>query len=115
MSNKNAVWRIVEQQVADALGFKRIAFSGGIWPNKEDAEDLDFICQMKATEGKGITIKIDDIDALMRRALVQHKCPVFVFHLERGEFSSGKTWVAVPLDEFKELKQTKGEELNNEN
>jgi len=106
MSNKNAVWRIVEQQVADALGFKRVAFSGGVWPNKEDAEDdFDFICQMKATEGKGLTIKVDDVNTLMRRSLTQHKKPLFVFHLENAEFSSGKTWVAMPIDEFTKIKE----------
>jgi len=105
MSNKNKVWRIVEQQVAEALGFKRIAFSGGIWPNKEDAEDINYICQMKATEGKGLTIKIDDINTLKRRSLTQHKKALFIFHLENAEFSSGKTWVAMPLEDFIDLKK----------
>jgi len=105
MSNKNAVWRIVEQQVADALGFKRIAFSGGIWPNKEDAEDLDFICQMKATEGRGITVKIDDIDQITKRGLIQHKKPLFVFHMENAKYDLGKTWVAMPLQDFKQIKE----------
>lgn len=105
MSNKRKTWRKIEQAVADVLNMKRVSFSGGIWPNKEDAEDLDFICQMKATDGKGVTIKAPDVNALIRRSLIQHKIPLFVFHINSVEFDSGKTWVAIPLDEFQKIKE----------
>ena len=105
MSNKTKTWRKVEQNIADTLDMKRIAFSGGIWPNKEDAEDLDFIVQAKTTDGKSVSIKAPDINALVRRSLIQHKVPLFVFHIDAVEFDSGKTWVAIPLDEFQKIKE----------
>lgn len=112
MSNKNKLWRVVEENVARVLGLKRVAFSGGVWPNKEDVEDdHDFVCQVKATESKSLSIRKDVINSLVRRGLIQHKVPLFIFHLEQVEFVTGRTWVALPIDEFEKIK----EGLKNEN
>jgi len=82
MSIKNKLWFKLEEIVAEKLGLKRIGFSGGRWPSKEDVEDENIICQCKATEKKQITIKADDLKKLYERSLIQHKVPLFVFHIE---------------------------------
>ena len=105
MSTKNKLWRKVEDSVAKALGFRRIGFSGGMWPNKEDIEDdFDFICQAKATSGKAVSIRRDDVDALVRRSIIQEKTPLFVFHLDGAKYDC-ETWVALPIQEFQKIKE----------
>ena len=103
MSIKNELWYKVENLVAQKLGLKRIAFSGGQWPLKEDAEDIDIICQVKATEKKQITIKGIDLKDLYKRSLIQHKVPLFVFYIGGIEYDKGKVWVAMPLEDFEDL------------
>lgn len=103
MSIKNKLWYKVEKLVAEKLGLRRIGFSGGIWPNKEDGEDIDIICQCKATKGKQITIKAVDLKNLYKRSLIQHKVPLFVFHIDAIEYEEAKTWVAMPIDSFDDL------------
>ena len=101
MSKKTKLWFKIEKMVAEKLGLRRIGFSGGRWPNKEDAEDTNIICQVKATKGKQITIKGTDLKSLYTRSFIQHKIPLFVFHIESIEFDEVKTWVAIPINEFK--------------
>ena len=100
MSNKNKLWYKLENNIAKILGLKRISFSGGIWPNKEDAESIDYIVQCKATEGKGITIKAEVINQLVQRSLIQHKIPIIIFHIDSVKYDSGKTWVCMPINNF---------------
>lgn len=100
MSNKNKLWYQIESKVAKILGMKRVAFSGGIWPNKEDVESTDYIVQCKSTEGKSISLKTTDFDQLIRTSLIQHKSPLFVFHIDSIKYETYRTWVAVPIDEF---------------
>ena len=101
MSIKNKLWFKIEKMVAEKLGLRRIGFSGGIWPNKEDAEDINIICQCKATEGKQITIKGISLKDLYERSLIQHKIPLFVFHIDSMKYDEAKTWIAMPINEFK--------------
>jgi len=101
MSIKNKLWYKLEKLVVEKLRLKRIGFSGGIWPNKEDGENIDIICQCKATENKSISIKQQDLEQLIKRALIQHKIPIFVFHLDKIKYDSYRTWVSVPLNEIK--------------
>ena len=86
--------------VAEKLGLRRIGFSGGRWPNKEDAEDTNIICKVKATKGKQITIKGTDLKSLYTRSFIQHKIPLFVFHIESMEFDEAKTWICITIEDF---------------
>jgi len=98
MSIKNKFWYKVEKYVTEKLGLRRIGFSGGQWPNKEDGESEDIICQIKATKKKQITIKADDLVKLYKRSLIQHKIPVFAFYIDSIEFENAKCWIAVLID-----------------
>lgn len=100
MSIKNKLWYKLEKLVAEKLGLKRIGFSGGQWPLKEDNEDIDFICQCKDTENKSISIKVQDLEQLIKRAIIQHKIPIFAFGLEKIKYEDYKVWVAMSLDDF---------------
>jgi len=102
MSIKNKLWYKLEKLVAQKLGLKRIGFSGGQWPMKEDCEDINIICQCKATAGKQIIIKSVVLKDLYERSLIQHKIPLFVFHIDSMEYNRVKTWVCIPIDDFVE-------------
>ena len=105
MSVKTKLWYKIENIVAQKLGLKRIAFSGGQWPLKEDAEDIDIICQVKATEKKQIIIKGTDLKDLYKRSLIQHKLPVFAFHVDQIKYEDARTWICIPLAEADRLKR----------
>jgi hypothetical protein len=100
MSNKNKLWFKIENLIAEKLGLKRIGFSGGKWPNKEDVENDNIICQVKTTEGISISIHSTAINDLFERALIQHKVPLFAFHIDKVKYDSAKTWIAMPLEAF---------------
>ena len=91
MSVKNKLWYKIENLVAQKLGFKRVSFSGGIWPNKEDCENVEYILQCKATEGKNISLKSEVINQLAKRALIQHKKPLIVLHIDTVKYDTAKT------------------------
>ena len=61
MSIKNKLWYKLELKIAKLFNGKRIAGSGSLWPNKEDAETDDLIIQCKATENKSISVKQQDL------------------------------------------------------
>jgi len=105
MSVKTKLWYKIEKMVSGKLDLKRIAFSGGVWPNKEDAEDIDIICQCKATEKKQITIKGTDLKDLYKRSLIQHKLPVFAFHVDNIKYENARTWICIPLVEADRLRR----------
>ena len=95
------MWRRVEEKVCEALGLKRVAYSGGIWPNKEDGEDIDYIMQVKTTHGKEIRVTLNDINQITKRANIQQKIPLYVIHFDGADYELGKTWVAVPIEHFR--------------
>ena len=97
MTLKNKLWYKLELKIAKLFNGKRIAGSGSLWPNKEDAETDDLIIQCKATENKSISIKQQDLEQLVKRAIIQHKIPLFVFHLEKIKYENYKIWVSIPL------------------
>ena len=105
MSVKTKLWYKIENIVAQKLGLKRIAFSGGQWPLKEDAEDTDIICQVKSTKGKQITIRGTDLKDLYKRSLIQHKLPVFAFHVDQIKYENARTWICIPLAEADRLRR----------
>ena len=97
MSIKNKYWYKIGNFFSKQLGMKRIGYSGAKWPNKEDAENDDFICQIKTTSGKSINIKLQDVEQLISRSLIQHKIPLFVFSFENCKYNTRMTWVSIPL------------------
>jgi len=105
LSIKTKLWYKIENIVAQKLGLKRIAFSGGQWPLKEDAEDTDIICQVKSTKGKQITIRGTDLKDLYKRSLIQHKLPVFAFHVDQIKYENARTWICIPLAEADRLRR----------
>lgn len=99
------LWQKVEDKVCDILGLRKIKFSGGMWPNKEDGEDdYNLIMQAKASN-KQVSIHKDAVNDLVKRSLIQNKYPIFAFHIEDVDYDYGQTWVAIPIDEFEKIKE----------
>ena len=106
MSKKTKLWFKVEKMISEKLGLELVPGSGSLtFCNKEDAENIDIICQCKATEGKQITIKKEALTSLFKRSVIQHKIPLFVFHIDSMEYERAKTWVCILLEDYrKEVK-----------
>lgn len=71
-------WTRREKGVMKDIGANPVALSGAGWLDKEDGQTEDCLIQLKSTERKSITIKLDDVLTLIRNARVAHKRPVFV-------------------------------------
>lgn len=102
----------VEKFIAKIVNIKRVKASGAKWPWKEDLSDDDFIGQIKATRGTSIKIEATAVKDLIKHALISHKIPVFIFHIERPEIRY-QTWVSLPvefIDEFALLIKNKRED-----
>jgi len=74
-------WSKREDEVMIELGLKPTKQSGAGWLEKEDGHGEEIIAQLKSTEGKGITVRRDDVKSLFYNAAVSHKIPVFVIDL----------------------------------
>lgn len=94
----------IEKIIAKKLNKRRVPMSGaGI--EKEDITDDNFLGQIKATSKKSISIKRDDVNALIKHSLISHKIPLWVFHFEcPEEVLRYRTWVALPVEFINEFK-----------
>lgn len=71
-------YRKNEAEVMERLGFKPTKNSGAGWVEKEDGQNDYCIAQLKSTDKKSISIKLQDWHTLEYHAAVTHKIPVFV-------------------------------------
>jgi len=70
-----------EKQVLNALGVKPTRGSGNTWVEPEDGEDERFLYQLKSTQNKSISMKLDDILMLCHNAKILHKHPAFLIDI----------------------------------
>lgn len=98
-------YRKNEEEVMKRIGLNPTINSGAGWIQKEDGENDLFICQLKSTDNKSISVKQDDLNVLEYHAVISHKIPVFAFQF----LNTDKLWVSITEDEFKEYMKFKKE------
>ncbi len=91
-------WFRYEKKIMRQLGFEPQPGSGSDWLKKEDGENEYFIAQLKATEGKSISIAEQAIKDLKYHAQISHKVPVFVSALVGRQIM-----VSIPADHLDEF------------
>lgn len=88
-------YRKNEEEVMESLGLRPTPNSGAGWLAKEDGDNDFVICQLKSTDAKSISVKLQDIHTLEYHAEVSHKLPVFAIQF----LSTGELWLmARPVD-----------------
>ena len=78
----DAAWKRQEKRVAKSTGGKRQPGSGSGWLHKNDVKDDQFLREMKQTNRKSLTIKLEDWESLRRHALAMGRTPVI--HIQIG-------------------------------
>ena len=76
-------WERQEQRVAKRTGGKRQPGSGSGWLHSNDVKDDEYLREMKQTEGKSISIKLEDWEKLRRNAIMTGRKPAM--HLQIGK------------------------------
>ena len=92
-------YRKNEEEVMKALGFKPTKNSGAGFAEKEDGQNDYLICQLKSTDAKSISVKLQDIHTLEYNAIVSHKLPVFAIQF----LSTGEVWLMAKPTDFVEV------------
>ena len=69
------------------LNLKASPGSGSGWLIKEDGENDDFVAQLKSTEKKSISIKLQDVQDLFYHAIISHKIPTFIIHFKSEDIT----------------------------
>ena len=92
-------YRKNEEEVMKALGFKPTPNSGAGWISKEDGDNDYLICQLKSTDARSISVKLQDIHTLEYNADVSHKIPVFAIQF----LSTGEVWLMAKPEDFDEV------------
>lgn len=90
-------YRKNEEEVMHRLGINPTINSGAGWIQKEDGESELFMCQLKSTDNKSISVKQEDINALEYHACISHKIPVFALQF----LTTDSVYVMIPEEEFK--------------
>lgn len=101
-------YRKNEAEVMKQLGFRPTKNSGAGWVEKEDGESDHFLCQLKSTDNKSISLKQEDIRVLEYHASVSHKWPVFALQF----LNTGEVWVMVKADDLDDIRaHIQGQEM----
>ena len=96
-------YRKNEAEVMHRLGINPTINSGAGWIQKEDGESDLFMCQLKSTDNKSISVKQEDINALEYHACTSHKIPIFALQF----LTTDSVYVMIPEEEFKEYQEYK--------
>jgi hypothetical protein len=72
-----------ERRVAKKRGGVRQPGSGSGWLHTDDVLDTEYRCEMKQTEGKSISIKLEDWEVLRKSAIVSGRKPAM--HIQIGK------------------------------
>jgi len=87
-----------EKAVAKKLRLKRHQQSGARYWAKHDMSNNKFLAELKETDGRSISIKLDDLKELKRNAVLRNKIPLFVFRV------LDEIWIAHSLEDAKQIK-----------
>lgn len=101
-------YRKNEAEVMHRLGINPTINSGAGWIQKEDGESELFMCQLKSTDNKSISVKQEDINALEYHACTSHKIPIFALQF----LATDSVYVMIPEEEFKEYQEYKKAKQN---
>lgn len=101
-------YRKNEAEVMHRLGISPTINSGAGWIQKEDGESDLFMCQLKSTDNKSISVKQEDINALEYHACISHKIPIFALQF----LTTDNVYVMIPEEEFKEYQEYKKAKQN---
>lgn len=101
-------YRKNEAEVMHRLGINPTINSGAGWIQKEDGESDLFMCQLKSTDNKSISVKQEDINALEYHACTSHKIPIFALQF----LTTDSVYVIIPEEEFKEYQEYKKAKQN---
>lgn len=101
-------YRKNEVEIMHRLGINPTINSGAGWIQKEDGESDLFMCQLKSTDNKSISVKQEDINALEYHACTSHKIPVFALQF----LTTDSVYVMIPEEEFKEYQEYKKAKQN---
>lgn len=101
-------YRKNEAEVMHRLGINPTINSGAGWIQKEDGESELFMCQLKSTDNKSISVKQEDINVLEYHACISHKIPVFALQF----LTTDSVYVMIPEEEFKEYQEYKKAKQN---
>lgn len=101
-------YRKNEAEVMHRLGINPTINSGAGWIQKEDGESDLFMCQLKSTDNKSISVKQEDINALEYHACTSHKIPIFALQF----LTTDSVYVMIPEEEFKEYQEYKKAKQN---
>lgn len=82
-----------------SIGLKPTKNSGAGWVEKEDGQNDFVICQLKSTDAKSISVKLQDIHTLEYNASVCHKLPLFAIQF----LSTGEVWLMAKPTDFAEV------------
>ena len=94
---KSRYWFKNEKDLMKSLGMKGTPGSGnGVV--KEDGQNEHVVAQLKTTEGSSITIKLNDVNTLLRNATIMHKLPIFI-----NQFLMGPVLISVRLEDLIEV------------
>lgn len=109
MNKRSTKWyRKNEAEVMHRLGINPTINSGAGWIQKEDGENDLFMCQLKSTDNKSISVKQEDINVLEYHACISHKIPVFALQF----LTTDSVYVMIPEEEFKEYQEYKKAKQN---
>ena len=92
-------YRKNEEEVMQSIGLKPTKNSGAGWVEKEDGQNDFVICQLKSTDAKSISVKLQDIHTLEYNASVSHKLPLFAIQF----ISTGEVWLMAKPTDFAEV------------
>lgn len=92
-------YRKNEEEVMQSIGLKPTKNSGAGWVEKEDGQNDFVICQLKSTDAKSISVKLQDIHTLEYNASVSHKLPLFAIQF----LSTDEVWLMAKPTDFAEI------------
>lgn len=109
MNKRSTKWyRKNEAEIMHRLGINPTINSGAGWIQKEDGESDLFMCQLKSTDNKSISVKQEDINVLEYHACISHKIPIFALQF----LTTDSVYVMIPEEEFKEYQDYKKAKQN---
>lgn len=95
-----------EKRVARVVGGEVNPGSGNRWNRRNDVRESEKLWEMKRTDGRSISVKLSDLEAVRKRAILDG-CDE-VMHLEFGMRHTKRRYVVIPEDDYFQLVEDAG-------